>query len=133
MSRALTRPRRASLFWSDAGGPSCAWGCGLGSWRCGFVHNADVFLTAAENGDLVLSVARKLPHAPFRVVRLRAFQGSAKVAGTYQAKGKLLAAPFPTERALHLAVLDDGEARFVEAPPSALVPPSGVGIDVAWK
>ena len=34
---------------------------------------------------------------------------------------------------VRLAVSDDGEARFVEAPPSMLAPPGGVGIDAAWK
>jgi Trypsin len=93
----------------------------------GFAHgDAEVSLTTSEDGTLVMTATRAQPRR-FRVVEIQAFTTKAKVVGQYQAKGELRAAPFLTDRALHLLVADPvSGVKAVEVAPSELGAPHSV-------
>jgi hypothetical protein len=90
----------------------------------GLPHKAEVFLTATEAGNLLLAATRD-KNPKLGVLHLEAFGKKAKVLGRFQEKGDLLAAPFLTDRALHILRFRNGNVDALEVDPKKLGPGGG--------
>jgi hypothetical protein len=99
----------------------------------GIAQDAEVYLTASELGRVVLSATRQHP-AHFGVLEIEAFGPKPKPTRLYKATGRLAAAPFLTQRALHLLLRkSNGELEALELEPVKMPPAHGKPLQQVFR
>ncbi len=93
----------------------------------GLSQESQVFLTSTESGNLLLAATGK-KNSKFAITHIDALHEKMKALGRFKGKGKLLAAPFLTDRALYVLRIHSGTVEALEIDPKELQHPGG-GID----
>lgn len=93
----------------------------------GLAHKGRVFLTTTEGGMLLLASSHDKP-ARFGLVVIDPFN-SDKVVGRWKGSGSLVAAPFFTDRALHVLRLSKGTVDALEIDPKDVLVPGKADLD----